>query len=184
MSETIPFIAALTGLAGTIGGVLISYLTLRHTFNRNRHTVKLNIAKSLMVTQQTQPKKAKLSDDLLTFMVANVGPKEYTVTQIGLEIGRRTSGRIIPDPSGTVKVPYKLQPDETCNFWTEYEKITKGIEKPRLYGTIKVRGYVMDYIGNTFYSNRLKIVIKETLVSRLKNKLNKLFKGFLTLIQP
>lgn len=184
MSETIQIIAAATGLVGTIGGVLISYLTLRHTFRKDRHTVRLQIAKSILAWLQPGTTKPKFDKDQLTFSVANVGAKEFTVVSVGLKIGRRSGGRYINQPFGTVTVPYKLQPDETCNFWTDYKKITKGIEKPKLYSKVKIKGYVSDYLGNTFYSNSLTVVLKETRRAKAWSWVKKQSNSLLTLLRP
>lgn len=184
VTDIIQIIAAATGLVGAIGGVLISYLTLRHTFRKDRHTIKLKIDKSIILWPQPGTTKPKFDKDQLTFSVANTGAKEFTVVSVGLKIGRRSGGRYINQPFGTVTLPYKLQPDGTCNFWTDYKKITKGIEKPKLYNKIKIRGYVSDYLGNTFYSNSMTIVLKETRRDKFFNKMKKWAKDFLTLLRP
>lgn len=184
MSEIIQIIAAATGLVGTVGGVLISYLTLRHTFRKDRHTVRLQIAKSIMVWPQPGTTKSKLTKDQLTFSVKNIGAKEFTVVSVGVKVGRRTGGLYINQPLGTVQVPYKLQPDETCNFWTDYKKIIKDIKKPKLYNKIKIKGYVSDYLGNTFESNSLTVVLKETRRDKVWNWIKKQSNSFLTLLRP
>lgn len=184
MSEAIQIIAAATGLVGTVGGVLISYLTLRHTFRKDRHTVRLQIAKSILAWPQPGTTKPKFTKDQLTFSVANIGAKEFTVVSVGVKVGRRTGGLYINQPFGTVQVPYKLQPDETCNFWTDYKKITKDIKKPRLYNKIKIRGYVSDYLGNTFYSNSLTVVLKETRREKVWSWIKKQGRSLLTLLRP
>lgn len=182
MSETIQIIAAITGLVGAIGGILISYLTLRHTFRKDRHTIKLEIAKSILAWPQPGTTKPRFDKDQLTFSVANVGAKEFTVVSVGLKVGRRSGGRYLNQPFGTVTVPHKLQPDETCNFWTDYKKITKGIEKPKLYN--KIKGYVSDYLGNAFYSNSLTVVLRESRRDKVWSWIKKQTKDFLTLLRP
>jgi hypothetical protein len=184
MTETIQIISAATGLVGTVGGVLISYLTLRHTFRKDRHAIRLQIAKSILAWPQPGTPKPKFTKDQLTFSVKNIGAKEYSVVSVGVQIGKRTGGLYINQPFGTVQVPYKLQPDETCNFWTDYKKIVKDIKKPKLYNKIKIRGYVSDYLGNTFYSNSLTVVLKETGRDKLWNWVKKQSKSLYTLIRP
>jgi len=184
MTQTVQVIAAVTGLVGTFGGVVISYLTLRHTFRKDRHTIRLQIAKSILAWPQPGTTKPKFTKDQLTFSVANIGAKEFTVVSVGVKIGRRTGGLYINQPVGTVQVPYKLQPDVTCNFWTDYKKIVKDIKKPRYYNKVKIKGYVSDYIGNTFYSNSLTVVLKETKRSKAWSWVTKKAKALLTLIRP
>lgn len=184
MPEAIQIIAVITGLVGAVGGILISYLTLRHTFRKDRHAVKLEIAKSILAWPQPGTTKPRFDKDQLTFSVANVGAKEFTVVSVGLKVGRRTGGLYLNQPFGTVAVPYKLQPDETCNFWTDYKKIAKGITKPKLYNKIKIKGYVSDYLGNTFYSNALTVVLKETKRAKFWNDFKKRTKDIHTLLRP
>lgn len=184
MDLSVQVITAVTGLVGAIGGVSISYLTLRHTFRKDRHTVKLVIANSTIVWPIPYTPKPKLQNDQLTFSIANVGAKDFMVVSVGIKIGHRTGGMYINDPIGTVKVPYKLMSDETCSFWTSYKDVVKKIEKPRLYNKIKIQGYVADYIGNKFYSNKLTIVIKETRRDKVFNWIGKQTKALLKLLWP
>lgn len=183
-TNTIQILTAATGLIGTLGGVLISYLSLRHTFRKDRHTIKLQIAKSLLAWPQPGTTKPKWSKEQLTFSVANVGPKEFMVVSVGIKIGRRSGGLYINQPAGTVSVPYKLEPDQSCNFWTEYDASIKGIKKPRLYNKIKIRGYVSDYLGNTFYSNKITVVLQETGWSKAVGWATKRLKAVLALLRP
>lgn len=180
----IQLLSAATGLVGTVGGVLISYLTLRHTFLKDRHTVKVEMAKSMLVWPQPGTVKPNIQKDQLTFSVANTGAKEFTLVSVGIKIGRRTAGMYINDPLGTVKLPYKLKPDETCSFWSDYKQLVKDIKKPRLYNKIKIRGYVKDYIGNTFYSNKMTIVLKETKRDKLWGMVKDKYRSILTTLLP
>lgn len=184
MNPSVQVITAITGLIGVIGGVLISYLSLRHAFRKDRHTVKLEIAKSTLIWPQPNTPKPKFTKDQLTFSIANVGAKDFMVVSVGLKLGRRSGGMYINDPIGTVKVPYKLLPDGTCNFWTDYKDIIKKIKKPKLYGKIKIQGYVADYLGNSFYSNKLTVVIKETKHDKAFKWIGKQYKAMLTLLWP
>ena len=183
-TDYIQLVTALTGLVGTVGGVLISYLTLRHTFRKDRHTIKVEIAKSLLAWPQPGTTKPKWSKDQLTFKVANVGAKDFDVVSVGVKIGRRSGGLYINQPDGTVRVPYKLPPDQTCNFWTDYSDTVKRIKKPRLYSKIKIRGYVGDYLGNNFYSNKLTVVLIETRRDMMWSWVKKQLKAGLTFIRP
>lgn len=180
----VQIITAITGLVATAGGVLISYLTLRHTFRKDRHTIKLKMDKSLIAWPQAETTKLEWSKEQLTFGIANVGAKDFTVVSIGIEIGRRSGSMYINQPNGTVSTPYKLLPDETCSFWTEYEVIVGKIDKPKLYNKVKIRGYVRDYLGNTFYSNKLVITLRETRKDAMFTKLKKYLKDFFRLLRP
>jgi hypothetical protein len=183
-TETIQIIAASTGLIGTVGGVLISYLSLRHTFRKDRHTIKLKIAKSMLAWPQPGTTKPKWSEEQLTFSVANTGHKEFTVVSVGVQIGRRSGALYINQPNGTVSTPYNLKPDATCNFWTEYKETIKKITKPKLYNNVTIRGYVSDYLGNTFYSNKMKIVLKETKRDSILKWIKKQLRELQTLVSP
>ena len=184
MSETIQIIGGVTGLVGTVGGVVISYLTLRHTFRKDRHKIQVKIAKSILAWPQPGTTKPKWSKDQFTFGVANIGLKEYTVVQVGVQIGRRSGGLVINQPNGTVVLPHKLLPDQTCDFWTEYADIVKTLNKPRLYSKVKVRGYVRDYLDNSFYSNKMTIVLKETRKDKTRSWIKKQSKRLLTFFWP
>jgi len=42
-------IATLTGLVGTAGGVLISYLTLKHNYDQDKHRLKVGLGCNLIL---------------------------------------------------------------------------------------------------------------------------------------
>ena len=182
--DSLALVSALTGLVGTTGGLVISYLTLKHVYRKDRHLVKVEIAKAMLVKPQPNTTKPKVSEQMLTIKVINTGAKDFQVTSIGLKLGKRSGGLYINEPLGTVKLPYTLKPDETCNFWTEYDKLTKDITKPKLYNRIKIQAYTSDYIGNAFYSNKLEIIFKETKLRKFINKAKKARTATLQFFQP
>lgn len=181
---TIQLISALTGLIATIGGVLISYLSLRHTFKKDRYAIKLEVAKSIMGWPQLGTNKPKWTEEQFTFRVGNIGGKDFTIAQIGVEIGRRTGGLVIPIPFGTVQLPHVLSPGQTCDFWTEYKDLKKLIPKPKLYNKIRVRGYVRDYLGNMVYSNKMTFALKTSKLDDLWAKVMKAWTSLIKLLLP
>jgi hypothetical protein len=182
--DSITLISALTGLIGTTGGLVISYLTLKHVYRKDKHLVKVEIAKAMLVTPQANTTKAKVSEEMLTVKVVNAGAKDFKVTAIGIAIGRRSGGLYINEPFGTVKLPHNLAPDETCDFWTEYKGLLKDIKKPKLYNHVKIRAYTRDYIGNAFYSNKLTVTFNETRLTKVLAKIKKQVNNLRTLIRP
>ena len=177
-------ITSLTGLVGTVGGVLISYFSLRHIYQKDRHKVNLEIKVANLLTPKPDSDKPDWSEDMLTFKLANVGSKEFTVVLVGLKLGKRSGGIYINQPNGTVTLPYILKSDTTCDFWSEYEALVKKIKKPKFRNKINIRGYVSDYIGNTFYSRKLPVYIKETKLHKLKLTIRKDITNFIRLFLP
>lgn len=184
MKDFSQLITALTGLVGATGGLIISYLTLKHAYRKDKHSVKLEISEAIMMFPQAGTTKLKPSENMLTFKAVNTGLKDFTVISVGLELGRRSGGIFINQPNGTVQLPYTLKPDETCNFWTEYEKLKKDIKRPKLHSKLKIRGYIRDYIGNSFYSNKLTVRFKETKRYKLRAWLRKGWGSLLRLFWP
>jgi hypothetical protein len=168
----VTIIAASTGLIGATGGIIISVLTLRHAYRKDRHILKLEISEGIMLQSDPASNHYNQSEDRILFKVANVGVKDFTITQLGIKIGKHTGGVIINQPFGTVELPYVLKPDTTCDFWAESKGLNKSVKsmvtKHRLYNKVKITAYVRDYIGNSIKSNKLKIVLKKTRIDKLK----------------
>lgn len=183
-SDYVVLISAATGFVGTIAGATISYLSLRHTFKKDRYKLHVKLQESILAWPQPGTTKPKLEEGMLTYNLANVGHKDFTVVSLGLEIGRNSGGMFINDPTGTVKTPYVLKSGETCAFWGEFKTIKSKIDKPKLYNRIKVRAYVSDYLGNTFKSNWIKVTFKETKRDKFFNLVRKNIKKLILLIRP
>ena len=133
MDINIQLISVLTGLVGTIGGVLISYLTLRHNFNKDSHHIIVDLNSNiLMNVPGVDPKKEQF-----TITVANLGQVPFTVANIRISIGHRSGALFIPIPTGTHQIPTTLDRDQTCSFWTDHKEASKSIEK--WLGAIKLK---------------------------------------------
>lgn len=184
MNEIVAIISAATGLVGTAAGAIISYLSLRHTFKKDKFKVRIRLQESMLAWPQPGTTKPKIMEDMLTYNLANVGYKDFTVVSLGIEVGKRSGGLFINDPIGTVKTPYVLKPDETCAFWGEYKSIKSKITKPKLHNKIKIRAYTSDYLGNTFKSNWITLNFKETRLQKAVKWLRQLRKNFATFIFP
>jgi|GEM_PF-3251608 len=184
MNEIVAIISTMTGLVGTATGATISYLSLRHTFKKDKFKVRVKLQESMLAWPQPGTTKPKIQEDMLTYNLANVGYKDFTVVSLGLEIGKRSGGMFINAPIGTVQTPYVLKPDETCAFWGEYKSIKSKIEKPKLYNKIKIRAYTSDYLGNTFKSNWITVSFKETRLQKVFKRLRQLRKNVLTILLP
>ncbi len=180
----IVLISAVTGLVGTAAGATISYLSLRHTFKRDKFKIRIKLQQSLLAWPQPGTTKPKIQEDMLTYNIANIGYKEFTVVSLGLELGKRTGGLFINDPIGTVKTPYVLKPDETCAFWGEYKSIKGKIAKPKFHNKLKIRAYTSDYLGNVFRSNWITVSFKESKLDKIKVYLKTLANNAIKLIQP
>lgn len=176
-------ILAVTGLIGTVGGLVISYLTLRRAYAKDALRIKLKLDKRILITPVPGKEKPNFSEEMLTFSVANHGKKPYTIAGLGLQIGKRSGGLWINQPFGTVTIPYELTPDNTCNFWTEFIKVEKKAKKESgWHRKIKIRAYTQDYLGNNIYSNWMVITFNETAIDKtaahLKEKLHNILRFF------
>lgn len=180
MSDNVQYISALTGLVGTVAGSLISYITLKHNFDQDRHRVLVDLGSHFLINVQgIDPKK-----EHLTVKVANVGNITFTVANVGFNIGRRSGGLVIPVPLGTHPLPVILKRDDTCNFWIDYGEAKKGIRKQTWRNTIRIRAVISDYAGNTFKSSWIRITFKETILMKLWNKVKSGATSILRFIQP
>ena len=137
----------------------------------------------MLVDVKPKGQKNDISENMLMFNIVNVGQKDFKVIQIGLQVGRR-KGVIINNPLGSVTLPYTLTPDQSCDFWTEYESIKSKIKKPFLYNKVKIKGYVKDYLGNAFYSKKMTILLKETWHYRWGQSIKKSKQTILSLLFP
>jgi len=184
MSKPTELIPALTGLIGTLGGIIISYLSLKHTLGSDKFDVEIRISKKILATPQPGTTKAKLSEEQLTFFVANKGKKDFRAALLGIRVGKRSDAFAIPMPLGTVPLPHTLKPDDTVNFWTEYDNFVKKIKKPKLYSRVKIRGEISDYLGNTFVSKPIKVEFKEPWWLKAARIVRKFCRDILRYIQP
>lgn len=176
----IAYISVLTGLIGTIGGVLISYLSLKNSYDKDKHRVKVDFGKRLMINVPgVNPKKEQF-----TIMPGNLGNIPFTVANIGIDIGRHTGGLVIPIPLGTHRLPVTLKRDDTCTFWTDYKESFTQIKKIAKRSRIKVRASVVDYAGTAFYSDWMNLRFKETYFSKLNLKIIQFYRKFLKLVRP
>lgn len=164
MKLDVNVIAALTGLVGAVGGILISYLTLKHTYAKDKHRVKVELGKNLMVNVPGVDSKK----EQFTIMVANIGSVPFTVANVGINLGRYSGGLAIPQPLGTHQLPVILERDQTCNFWLDYGSATKSMQKLTSRKNIRVRARISDYTGRNFYSKWREEQFKETSYSRFK----------------
>jgi hypothetical protein len=180
MSNYIQLIAVVSGLVGTIGGVLISYLSLKHNYDRDKQRIKVEFGKNRMINVPgVDPDK-----DQFTIMAANIGNIPFTVAMLSINIGRRTGGLVMPDPLGTHKVPVTLERNQTCNFWTDYQDSLKSIHKITKRNKIRIRALVRDYTGSAFYSDWMAIRFKETNFSKIEAILKNGLRKALLLVRP
>lgn len=159
-------VTSVTGLVGAVGGASIAYLTLRKSMSDDKLTVKVTTAKSFLVGMNDDKNK-------LTIGIANLGKVPFTVASIGMEIGRNSGGIFLPQPDGTHRLGTVLERDETCTFWTDYDKVLDGLREKTWRSHIKVRAYVKDYAGHYFVSDWLDMRIKETRRFKAKVKMRK-----------
>lgn len=180
MELKVQLIAALTGLVGTFGGVLISCLTLRHTLTKDSHRVKVTLGMDrIIMAPGIDPKKPQA-----VITVANHGTIPFTVANVGIQVGRRSGGLVIPYPVGTHKTPTLLERDKTCNFWTGRDDTLESLRKMTKRSHIKVRAYISDYADHTFSSNWVDVRFRKTLLSNIGAALHKTWKATLTSIWP
>jgi hypothetical protein len=180
VDNNIQIISALTGLVGTIGGVLISYLTLRHTFNKDRHRVIVDLSSNILMNVPGIDSKR----EQFTITVANLGQIPFTVANIRIRVGHRSGALFIPMPTGTHQIPTTLDRDQTCNFWTDHKEALKSIENLAGRNKIKIRAQISDFAGNEFHSRWMPIRFKETFWSKLIAKLKTYNNYFLKLVRP
>lgn len=168
----IGIITAITGLVGTIGGVMISYLTLKHAYDKDKHKIKVEFGKGHLINVPG----IDASKEQFTIKVANLSSIPFTVAMVGINIGRYSGGLAIPQPLGTHPIPVTLERDQTCNFWIDYKEAAKSIKKYTGRSSIKVRANISDYTSKNFHSKWLKIQFRETKYSRAKKTIGKLFR--------
>jgi hypothetical protein len=156
-TEIIPQLTGLIGVAVGLGGVAISYITLRHSMNKSKPQIKVEISEGFMLVRP-----GETSDDMLMIKVANYGEMNFTVANLGIQLGRHSGGLVIPMPLGTVQLPHELQSEKTCDFWTNYADLKKDIKKMTKRNRIRIRVRVRDYVGRSFTSNTHLYVINET----------------------
>lgn len=164
MDSKISLISAISGLVGTLGGVMISYLTLRFSYLKDRHRIKVDFGKNLLIGVPGVDKKK----EQFTVMAANTGSVPYKVTMVTIALGRHSGGLALPDPKGTHKIPVTLEADETCNFWTDAQDSISNMKTLTRRKSIRVRVIVSDYTGRSFYSKWLRVQLIETRYSKFR----------------
>lgn len=171
---------ALTGLVGAIGGAGIAYLSLRHTLDKDRHKVEVDLSKSLLINVPGIP------DDEQQFVIqiSNLGTVPFTVGGIGISIGRHSGGLAIPIPKGSHPIGTVLERDKTCNFWIKYDDVVQGAERMAGRSHIKLRAYARDYAGNTFKSKWVDLRFKATWASNARGKCLAGYKSAIKFVFP
>lgn len=135
-------------------------ISLKHQRDKDRPRIKVKAGKNKLIdVPGADPDKI-----YLTFSVANTGEQDYTVSIVGIALGKRSGGLVIPQPIGTVSVPYLLQKDATCDFWTEYDSTFEKLKnlEYRNRKRMKIRAYVNDYTGRLFYSDWISIDFEDS----------------------
>lgn len=178
-TEIIPQLTGLIGVAVGLGGVAISYVTLRHNMNRSKPQIRVEISEGFMLV-----KPGETSDDMLMVKVANYGEMSFTVTVLGIMLGRNSGGLVIPIPLGTVQLPHELKSEKTCDFWTDYASLKKDIKKATKRNRIKIRVYIKDYVGRSYVSNTHLYVINETKPYKAWLAVKKLYKRVIKFFIP
>lgn len=144
-------LTAVTGLVATIGGLTLTYVSLKYQHDKDKPHIKVAMGENRLINvPDTNP-----DITYLTISVANIGKQDYTVTITGVALGKRSGGAVILQPLGTVQVPHLLEADKTCTFWTEYDdSIAKLKALPnRKRKRMRIRAYVSDYAQRSYYSN-------------------------------
>lgn len=173
-------ITSLTGLIGTLGGLTISYMTLRHMYNQSKHKIKVKLGKGIILSAPGVDDKK----EQIIIEVANLGPVEYTVASVSIRVGRNSGGFFIPLPLGTHPLPAKLKRDDTCNFWTDYADTLKEMNKLANRNSFPIRAEIRDYAGNKFYSNWYRIKTNETKLDKFRENFIVKYKGIIKKIIP
>lgn len=182
VSNIVQVIAGLTGLAATIGGLWISYISFKYRADKDRPKIKIKMGKNKLINvPNTNPRI-----EYLTATVANVGKQNYTVTILGFALGKRSGGVVIPIPVGNVQVPHTLEEDKTCTFWTEYTGTKNHLKSLpwRKRKRMRIRAYVSDYSGRAFYSDWHKIDFEPSKFWKANDKLRSIVKDIRTFIFP
>lgn len=180
MKLDVGVIAAITGLVGTVGGILISYLSLKHNYDKDKHKVKVELGKNLMINVPGVDSKK----EQFTVLVANLGSVPFTVANLSINIGKHSGGLVLPQPFGTHKIPVILNRDQTCNFWTDYKETIKSIRKLTGRNSINVRASISDYTGRIFYTKWLKLQFEDNKYTDFKKKILTHYRNIRKIIIP
>jgi hypothetical protein len=173
-------ILAITGLIGTLGGILISALSLKYTHDQNKPALRVKLTASNLINVPGTNSEALY----LVVTISNISHIPYTVSNFGFRVGRRTGGLAIPLPLGTQTLPTVLAHDQSCTLWTPYNESLEYIINMTPRKSIKIRASISDYSERTYLSNWINVRIKDTKYSKFKAKLIKQFKADLKVVLP
>lgn len=179
MDKIITLIVTLSGLIGTLGGLIIAYLTLRHQLNQDKPKIRIDAQERIIVTSGESS-----SEPLLVASIYNQGKVPITITSFYVKVGRRTGGLFVPKPLGSVILPFTLNPDTGCSLWVDYKEIQKNVRKSTKRKEIRIQVQIVDSADRSYFSNKHLLILHPGSWRKLKDWFSKLKKKVLSRMFP
>jgi hypothetical protein len=106
----------------------------------------------------------EVSSPLLLSSAMNSGTKTVTLTSSGLILPNKDKRYMFfVEPHSNVHFPYELTEGKSCEVWLTQRELETDLQREGFSGTIKVRGYYRDAIGNQYKSKPIKFNIESGL---------------------
>jgi hypothetical protein len=160
------FLTELLDAKWAITTLLATYAAVLSTFNVFfqgwwAHRARLRVT----LTEMTIVDGLHRGTDVLMIKVGNRGyePRHivyslyFDVREIQRQRGRRNVHHVVLSPECDPKLPLLLQPLEAAQLWAKRSEIQKVAAKEGLTGTIHLRAFVSDGVGNSYPSGWLAL---------------------------
>jgi hypothetical protein len=94
----------------------------------------------------------------------NTGRKTVTLTSVGLIMPIKDKDHLLfLNTNSAISFPVELAESKSCQVWDVAKEIAQDLAQQGLSGTVYVRGYFQDAIGNEYRSKKVKFNIDKQL---------------------
>lgn len=150
----------LTILTATIAvyGAVLSTLNYRHGRAEKNRILRVKFTGGFLTFGPGQGNS--LSKFQYIIEVINPGHLPVVVRSVTIAV-KKLSILVPSENSESRRLPYELQPGQSCNFWIDAKEVAEGLVAKKISGEVGARGVVTDAIGSIFKSKTNRISVDE-----------------------
>lgn len=149
-----PTIGTIATVVTSVAAVLISTYTLYTQRKDKKRTIVVEVNISFLVYD------AGVSAPVVMLLAKNFGQQVATLSVPGFLLPNKMH-MTITHPRSTVKFPYELLPDKSCQVWLDLKEFAAQLKEEGYYGEITVTGFYRDLVGRMYKSKKWKFDVDE-----------------------
>lgn len=142
-------------------GAILSTLNALASRREKRRTARAEIKMGFLVMGNV------LGRSQIFISVSNPGYQPIVITSACIELPDG-SNIVMPSSQGTQLLPYKLHPSEGATFWADAQNVALSLREKGRSGTLRIRAYFSDAVGNCFRSKRMRFQVDDWLEEQSK----------------